>query len=160
VILFLIFSKEAMAANFRSVHGIFVDKKANVFIVDMAANQIKKINQEGLMSIYAGTGKLGSKDGSLTEAEFNSPAGIVGDQIGNIYVADQRNHKIRKISVDGVVSTLAGNGLSGYKDGVADEAMFSYPENLEIAADGSILVTDKLNNLVRVVKDGQVSTLK
>lgn len=145
----------------KTVHGISTNASGEIFITDIASNQIKKIDKDGLVIVLAGSGQNGYQDGDPSQAKFNSPAGIALDALGNIYVADQRNHRIRKISNNGQVSTIAGNGVQGDRDGLAKDAMFSYPESISVLQDGRILVADKVNNKIRIISpEGIVSTLK
>src|SRR6266545_2777598 len=94
------------------------------------------------------------------QARFSDPHHVAVDGAGNIYVADTGNYCIRKITPDGVVSTLAGNGRNGRADGVGAAARFSQPRGLDLAPDGSLLVADTGNAaLRRVTMDGQVTTI-
>jgi sugar lactone lactonase YvrE len=108
----------------------------------------------------AGNTQAGSTDGTLAAARFNGPTGIISDNVGNIYIADQAGHKIRKITPDGLVSTFAGSGSEGYYDGPGAIAMFDHPCGLAFDSDGNLYVADKTNNMIRkITPDGMVSTL-
>src|ERR1700722_16168494 len=113
------------------------------------------------VSTLAGNGILGDVDGAGASAEFKQPSGIAVDGQGNLYVVDTYNNLIRKITAAGVVSTLAGNGPSGYVDGAASTAEFFNPF-LGIAVDGqaNVYVTDTYNNRIRkITAAGVTSTL-
>ena len=96
-------------------------------------------------------------DGQGASARFNLPTGIAVDNDGNVYVADLFNHKIRKISPDGTVSTLAGSTL-GYKDGTGTNAQFGGPLDLALDTEGNVFVTDGVR-IRKITSDGQVSTV-
>src|SRR5690606_6735759 len=106
----------------------------------------------------AGTGVEGSADGPLATATFSRPNGLVIDAAGNIYVTDRANHKVRKISSSGMVTTLAGTGTFGMKDGEPASAMFNSPGGIAVDAQGNIYVTDWYNHRVRLITPTEVST--
>jgi sugar lactone lactonase YvrE len=109
---------------------------------------------------FAGTGAMGALDGRSTSASFSNMMGITVDENGNLYVADSRNNKIRKISADGVVTTVAGNGLAGSADGKGDSASFFYPEAVAVDRNGNLYVADTHNSLIRKISpEGIVTTL-
>ena len=113
-------------AQFNSPNGGWVDAVGNVFIADSSNHRIRKVTPEGTVSTLAGTGVPGYLDGRADQAMFNLPLGVCVDTNGNVFVADTGNNRIRKISPDGVVSTVAGGGLSGYVDGVGTGAWFNF----------------------------------
>jgi len=140
-------------------HAIAVDSDQNIFVSDRAHNKIWKITQ-GILSGYAGNGVKGFADGSGRAVKFDLPCGIALAGNGTLYVADGGNHRIRRITPQGVVSTLAGSGSPGFVDGVGTNAMFNYPLGLAIDADGDLYVTDYNNDAVRkVTPQGIVTTL-
>ncbi|MTI29211.1 gluconolaconase, partial [Cytophagales bacterium RKSG123] len=110
---------DALSASFDSPAGVAVDAVGNVYVADFGNQKIRKISVDGQVSTLAGTGIEGDQDGDALTASFNTPYGVAVDPGGNVYVADGGNHKIRKISVDGQVSTLAGTGNVGDQDGDA-----------------------------------------
>src|SRR4051794_30389584 len=108
----------------------------------------------------AGDGQGGFKDGLGTQAEFNTPAGLGIDGDGSVYVADQFNHRIRKLTKGGDVSTIAGNGQGNYADGPGAQAMLNDPQDVTVADDGNLYVADFQNGkLRRISNSGQVSTV-
>lgn len=108
---------------------------------------------------YAGSSQ-GFADGSLTAAQFNATSGIVRDASGNLYVCDRDNHRIRKITPAGVVSTFAGSSTSGFNDGTGTAASFNQPYCIAIDASGNLFVGDRMNHAVRkITPAGVVSTL-
>ena len=103
----------------------------------------------------------GFNDGAALSARFFNPHGIAIDEEGNLYIADRYNHTIRKLSIDGTVSTLAGKaGFSGTTDGVGEEARFNEPWGICAAPDGTLFIADTKNNKIRQVSiDGSVTTI-
>lgn len=149
-----------VSARFNFPQGLAVDALGNVYVADTCNNRIRKISVEGVVSTLAGDGRCGFKDGIGTASRFEYPTGIALDGDGNLYVADQDNHLIRMISAAGRVSTLAGDGRPGYRDGDYRRARFNYPSGVAVDAAGNIYVADQGNHRIRVVKpSGAVSTL-
>jgi MYXO-CTERM domain-containing protein len=100
----------------------------------------------------------GSADGTGTEARFYAPEGVAVDPAGNVYVSDTGNHKIRKITPAGVVSTLAGAGVSGYADGTGETARFREPSGIAADATGNVYVADWGNHAIRKITPAGVVT--
>lgn len=148
-------------AKFNRPAKIAVDKNGNLYVSDELNNRIRKISPDGMVSTLAGSGKAGAEDNVIgTKASFNGPSGIVVDQYGNVFVADVFNHKIRKISPAGSVSTYAGNGQPGFADNSNGlKASFHFPVDLTVDAAGNLFVTDEANNRIRKITLGRsVST--
>ena len=108
------------------------------------------LNHAQVVSTIAGDGSNGSEDGTGTDATFTNPQGTSVDTYGNIYVADRNNHRIRKISTAGVVTTLAGSSY-GFQDGTGAEAKFRYPTDVAVDVSGNIYVADSYNHRIRKV---------
>jgi sugar lactone lactonase YvrE len=136
--------------------GITVDAKGNIFAT-VFGSYILKIDSDGNVTTLAGSTESGDVDGQGSSARFNFPFGIAVGKDGNLYVADTFNHKIRKITPDGTVSTLAGSTM-GFKDGTGTNAQFGGPNDVILDGTGNIFVTDG-NRIRKVTSDGQVSTL-
>lgn len=109
----------AATATFYFPNSVAVDAADNVYVSDGVNNLIRKITPDGTVSTLAGNGLPGAVDSTGTKASFNYPAGLAVDAAGNVYVADSNNNLIRKITPAGVVSTVAGSGLQGAKNGTA-----------------------------------------
>lgn len=114
--------------------------------------------EEVRVDTFAGAATPGDSDGGGATARFNSPVGLALDSQGNLYVADSRNHKIRKITPKGITTTLAGS-TQGFADGTAQSAQFNLPCGIVAGSDGAVYIADTGNHRIRRIKDGQVTTL-
>ena len=138
------------AAQFDYPHHIAIDTSGNLYVTDHNNHKIRKITPEGVVTTFAGSGALGDDDGTAAAASFNKPTGITLDASGNVYVADGLNHKIRKITPEGEVSTLAGSA-EGYEDGTGAAAKFNYPLGITIDTSGNLYVADNGNHRIRKI---------
>ncbi|RYX94255.1 hypothetical protein EON78_06065, partial [bacterium] len=140
-------------AQFNLPHGIAVDSSGNLYIADTSNNKIRKIANDAnhTVSTIAGT-TLGYLDGEGSLAQFSNPQGITIDSLGNLYVADSNNRKIRKIAndVNHTVSTIAGTD-QGYLDGEGSTAKFSNPVGVTIDLSSNIYVVDNFNHKIRKI---------
>ncbi len=146
----------------RIIRGIAVESNGTVYVADSRSNTIRRIAPGGVVSTFAGSAEQsGSADGIGTAARFYGASGIAVSNNGTLYVADSGNHLIRRITPQGVVSTLAGAaGQSGATDGLPATARFNNPQAVTIDARGNIYVADGQNYTIRkITPDGIVSTL-
>jgi sugar lactone lactonase YvrE len=146
-------------AKFNQPINLFF-KNNILYVSDNSNNRIRQIDllNNNTVSTIAGSGTSGHLDGPASTAQFKAPNGIFVDASNNIYVADAYNFCIRKIS-SGQVSTVAGTpGSSGFTNGTAASAKFNRPRDLVVSTTGDIYVTDIVNNVIRKISGGMVST--
>lgn len=151
----------ADVAQFRNPYKVGIDKDDNIYVADNGNHRIRKIAAStGVVTTIAGS-SAGFLDGVGTAARFNGPIAIATDLNGNIYVADNNNHAVRKIAPSGLVTTIGGNGVTGYSDGVWPNVRFANPSGLAVDANGDVLVADRKNNRIRkiTVNTGVVTTI-
>jgi len=148
-------------ASFNSPTGVAVDAEGNIYVADYGNNEIRKITPDGIVTTIAGNGNQGSINGPGKLATFNGPTSVTVDAQGNVYVADDNNNQIRKISAaDGTVSTLAGSDSTGLKNGLDTAAYFFSPSGVAADAQGNVYVADAGNNVIRMVTPaGQTTTV-
>jgi sugar lactone lactonase YvrE len=138
-------------ASFNTPGGVAVDGSGNLYVVDSGNNKIRKITSSGVVTTLAGSGAYDSIDATGTLASFFSPTGVAVDAFGNVYVADQSNSKIRKITSSGVVTTLAGSGAHGSVDAIGTLASFYLPSGVAVDGYGNVYVADELNSEIRKI---------
>jgi sugar lactone lactonase YvrE len=144
------------SAQFGGPHGIAVDESGNVYVADFYSHRIRKVNPAGVVTTLAGS-TIGYADGTGTSAQFHYPTGVAVDASGNVYVADYGNHRIRKVSPAGVVTTLAGSTF-GYADGTGTSAQFYGAIDLAVDASGNVYVAEA-SRIRKVSPTGVVTTL-
>jgi sugar lactone lactonase YvrE len=150
----------AGSAKFSFPSGVASDAQGNIYVTEKLNQRVRKITPSGDVSTIAGDGTPGYADGPANTAKFYNPSGICLDGQGNIYVADQYNQRIRKISSSGEVSTYAGSGIQGYVDGKSDTAKFNYPRGICSDSKGNIYVAEEENQVIRkITPSGVVTTV-
>ncbi len=150
------------AARFDDPTGVAVDGTGNIYVADTVNDTIRKITPAGVVTTLAGTaGQAGNADGIGSAARFDDPTGVAVDSAGNVYVADEVNDTIRKITPAGVVTTLAGSpGQIGSADGTGSAARFDDPTGVAVDSAGNVYVADRGNDTIReITPAGVVTTL-
>ena len=149
-----------LQARFSDPYGIARAEDGTLFVADGGdSNRIRRIGPDGVVATWAGSVE-GFRDGAGAAAAFNTPSGIALDGAGNLYVADTGNHAIRKIAPGGLVTTLAGTGMAGFRDGHGAQAQFNGPVGVAVDKSGQVYVADTYNDRIRVIRtDGVVVTL-
>jgi sugar lactone lactonase YvrE len=152
--------RDGKQSEFSDPFGVAVAKDGTVYVADAGeSNRIRMISPDGNVSTLAG-GKEGFADGIGTAASFNTPSAIALGPSGDLFVADTGNNRIRKITPDGNVSTVAGNGTAGYVDGPIATAQFNGPIGLAVSEGGDVYVADTYNDVIRMITtEGQVTTI-
>jgi uncharacterized protein (TIGR03437 family) len=153
-------SRPATSANLNHPCGIAFDLSGDLYIADTDHNRIRRVDAiTGIITTVAGTGESGSRgdNGPATAAQLNSPYHIAFDSTGNFYIADQGNHKIRRVFANsGNIETYAGTGQAGDSDDnqSATSARLNSPRGILVGATGDVYIGDFGNHRVRVVGQG------
>ena len=155
---------QATNAELHYPASVIFDAVGNMYIAEDGNNRIRMINTAGIISTFAGNGTAGySGDGGpATNAEINSPTGLIFDSHGNLYIVDSNNQVVRKISTSGTISTVVGNGTLGYSGdgGQATAAELNGPAQIAIDIDGNLYIADEVNNRIRKINTlGVITTV-
>jgi len=150
----------AIKANLYYPVGLAIDTIGNVFVVDQS-NRVRKIDTSGIITRVAGGGS-GLGDGGLaTNATLNEPFGIVVDNAGNLYIADTYNNRIRKVSTNGIITTIVGTGVQGFSGdgGLATKAELGNPSGIAFDKQGNLYIDDLQNSRIRKVSNDTITTI-
>jgi gliding motility-associated-like protein len=148
-------------ARFRAISALAFDGAGNLYISDYGCNTVRKVNTAGIISTIAGNGTLGfSGDGAIaTLAQLAYPSKVAVDNAGNVYIPDAQNHRVRKVSSTGIITTVAGNGSRGYSGdgGLAVNAEIAYPGSVVVDRAGNLYTGDG-NHVIRKIDPSGVIT--
>jgi sugar lactone lactonase YvrE len=150
----------ATSAEINGPLGIGFDGAGNLYIGDSYNQRVREVTPEGVISTFAGNGAQGyNGDGiAATSSKLYYPAGIASDKNGDIFIADYFNNRVREVNTQGIISTVAGNGTSGYSGdgGLATDAELYFPTGVALDATGNLYIADYYNNRVREVTTGGI----
>jgi len=154
----------ATSARLNAPSAVSVDSSGNLYIADRLNYRIRKVTPGGTISTVAGNGVRGfsGDNGPATAASLSSPQGIFADAAGNVYIADRDNHRIRRVTATGVITTVAGTGAAGSAGdgGPATAAQFTFPSSVFLDSGGNLLVADTFNQRIRRINAaGVISTV-
>jgi trimeric autotransporter adhesin len=143
--------------------GVAVDGVGNLYIADYVNNRVRKVSPEGIITTVAGNGTAGfSGDGGpATSADLREPAAVAVDGAGNLYIADFDNNRVRKVSPEGIISTVAGDGTPGFSgdDGPATSAELADPRGVAVDSAGNLYIADGNNRVREVSPAGIITTV-
>jgi sugar lactone lactonase YvrE len=167
----------ATQAQLKDPEGLALDAAGNLYIADAHNARVRKVSPEGTITTVAGTGQRGfsGDGGKATDVQLHGPAFVVVDGAGNLFISDTANHRVRKVTPDGIITTAAGSGpveeatnttgiprnggFSG-DNGPATDARLNFPFGLAVDAHGNLFIADSYNNRVRKVSpDGVITTV-
>ncbi|MFH8805073.1 RICIN domain-containing protein [Streptomyces sp. NPDC017936] len=153
----------ATSAQVMGPWGLTVDGAGNLYIAEPWAERVRKVDANGTITTVAGTGTRGSSGdgGPAISAQFYAPRAVAVDGAGNLYIADSRNERVRKVDANGTITTVAGTGTRGYSGdgGPAKSAQLCAPQGLAVDRAGNLYIADSGNDCVRkVAPDGTITT--
>ena len=154
----------AVKARLNLPSGVVVDKKGNLYISDRSNDRIRVVDKKGVIRTYAGSGVAGFQGdaGPALKAQLDKPFGIALDETKNLYIADRNNNRVRKVSPDGIITTVAGDGGFFFMgdNGPAYRASVAAPTGVALDSKGNLYIADRNNNRVRVVdRTGMIRTV-
>jgi secreted PhoX family phosphatase len=140
------------AASFSNPQGLVLDAAGNLYVADEGNHLIREISPSGSVTTFAGSGATGAANGSLTAASFNEPDALTFDSSGNMYITDDGNNLVRKITPAGIVSTIAGSGSAGFVNGIGSGVCFDSPYGIAVAGSGNAYIADYGNDVIRKIQ--------
>jgi uncharacterized protein (TIGR03437 family) len=154
----------ATSASVNLPYGLAADLIGNLYIADLGNQRVRRIAADGSMSTFAGTGVKGSLgDGGLaTNAQLMSPRNVAVDAAGNVYISEFEGHRVRRVTTDGKISTIAGTGVAGFRGdgGLAVNAQIGYPAGLTVDRAGALYLADSQNQRIRkIIPGGTITTV-
>ncbi|MET7389862.1 hypothetical protein ACFYPT_35845 [Streptomyces sp. NPDC005529] len=154
----------AIHAELNFPHDVAVGSDGSVYVADRDNHRIRRITPNGTITTLAGTGQahFSGDGGPAVQATLNAPSSVAVDGDGTVYVADRDNHRIRRITPDGIIATLAGTGQADFSGdgGPAINAAFNCPVSVAVDVDNAVYVADKSNHRIRcITPDGTITTL-
>jgi DNA-binding beta-propeller fold protein YncE len=150
---------QGAAARFKEPLSVAVTAKGDIVVADAGNHAVRVVTAGGAVRTLAGSGEPGFQDGQGADARFRYPMGLALDADGSVLVVDMYNHAVRRVTMAGAVSTVAGNGEKGYADGEGATARFNQPADVVVDGHGTIVVADRDNHLLRKIVGRQVTTL-
>lgn len=153
----------ATNASMGVIKGVAADSAGDLFIADSTPGTIRKVDANGVITTFAGSGSIGysGDGGAATSAQLSVPSGVAVDAFGNVFIADSANNVIRKVDTNGIITTFAGNGTSGFwgDGGPATNAELAGPTGVAVDSMGRVFISDNVNLRVRKVDtNGIIST--
>ncbi|MFI0242665.1 RICIN domain-containing protein [Streptomyces sp. NPDC016845] len=153
----------AVSAQLKNVHGVAVGQEGDLYIADSSNNRVRRVTADGTISTVAGTGTAGfSGDGApAASAQLNFPLALVADSGGALYISDYSNQRVRRISADGVISTVAGTGAAGFSgdSGPATAAQLNNPRGLAVDCVDTLYIADFDNHRIRKIRSARLAGL-
>jgi prepilin-type N-terminal cleavage/methylation domain-containing protein len=144
-------------ARFNWPQGIALDSGGNIFVADYNTERVRKVTPAGVVTTFAGSDLYGQVDGQGSSAQFLTPADVAVDASNNVYVADYSGDRVRKITPDGMVTTLAGSS-QGFQNGTGTAAKFSMLSSVTVDPSGNVYVADSGNDVIRKITPAGVVT--
>jgi sugar lactone lactonase YvrE len=153
----------AINAQLSNPYGVVVDGSGNIYIADISNTRIRKVDTLGIITTVAGKGVVGysGDNGPATNAELKYPQSIAVDHIGNLYIADSENNRIRKVDTNGIITTVAGTGEYGYTgdNGPASNAKIGHVYRISVDGSGNLYIADSYHTIRKVDTNGIITTI-
>ena len=159
------FAGDGGAATSAGLHypaGVALDAAGNLYIADQSNNRIRQVATNGIITTVAGNGgsSYSGDRGPATNATLSGPTSVAVDTLGNLYIADKSNDRVRQVAANGIITTVAGNGGAGYAGdgGAATSAELYYPNGVAVDGAGNLYIADTYNFRIRKVNPNGIIT--